>query len=322
MRLSMTDRTTRLAPSPTGALHLGNARTFLMNFLLARQRNWRILMRIEDLDGPRVKAGADTQALDDLTWLGLRWETPVLHQSTRSDAYCQALQRLVELGEAYPCVCSRKDIELAGGAPHASDHIVAYPNTCRDQFSSPEQAEQETGKPPAWRVRTGREAIPVDDAFAGLHAFDLESICGDFVVFRRSGLAAYQLAVVVDDAEAGVNEIVRADDLLESAAMQIRLRRLLELGPEPRYWHVPLVVGPDGRRLAKRHGETRLSHYRSRGTPPERVLGLLGYWCGVLPSLRETTMDELLARFDIDRLPRTTVTFTEEDNRFLVGGGA
>jgi len=315
----MSERITRLAPSPTGALHLGNARTFLINYLLARQRHWRVLMRIEDLDTPRTKRGADVQALDDLAWLGLTWQTPVLYQSTRGGAYESALGHLVRLGQAYPCVCTRKDIELAGGAPHAEDHVVAYPNTCRGRFSGAEQAEQESGRPPAWRVLAGPEAIGVDDALAGVHTFALADTCGDFVVFRRTGQAGYQLAVVVDDAESRVNEIVRADDLLASAAMQIHLRRLLGLGPEPRYWHVPLVVGPDGRRLAKRHGDTRLSHYRSLGTPVERLLGLLGYWCGVLPSRRETTMDELLARFDVGRLPPAPVTFTDQDDRFLVG---
>ena len=316
----MTEHVTRLAPSPTGALHVGNARTFLINFLLARQRDWRIVMRIEDLDSPRVKPGADRGALDDLGWLGLTWQRPPLYQSARKDAYDRALGRLVDMGQAYPCVCTRKDIELAGGAPHANEHVTAYPNTCRGRFDSAEQALRETGKSPAWRVRTGPEPITGDDAFAGTRRVDLAGVCGDFVVFRRSGLAAYQLAVVVDDADAGVNEIVRGDDLLDSAAMQRHLRRLLNLGPEPRHWHVPLVLGADGRRLAKRHGDTRLGHYRGLGTSPERMLGLLGYWCGAVPRRRETTMDELLACFDIARIPHAPVTFTEDDDRFLLGG--
>jgi len=315
----MTDRITRLAPSPTGALHLGNARTFLVNYLLARQNDWRILMRIEDLDGPRTKIGADQQALDDLAWLGLTWDEPVVYQSHRADAYDQALERLVERNLAYPCVCSRKDIELAGGAPHADEHIVAYPNTCRARFKSADHARDETGRPVAWRVKVDDSTLPVDDAFAGPREFNLQELCGDFVIFRGSGLAAYQLAVVVDDAAAGVNEIVRADDLLASAAMQSHLRRLLDLGPEPRCWHVPLVYGPDGRRLAKRHGDTRLSHYRDAGTAPARMLGLLAHWCGALDTPRETTMDELLATFDIEKMSHEHIVFTDQDDRFLLG---
>lgn len=276
-------------------------------------------MRIEDLDGPRTKVGADRQALDDLAWLGLTWDGPVIYQSHRTDAYDQALERLVDMGQAYPCVCSRKDIERAGGAPHADEHIVPYPNTCRARFNSADHARDETGRPIAWRVKVDDRPLPVDDAFAGRHAFNLQELCGDFVIFRSSGLAAYQLAVVVDDAAAGVNEIVRGDDLLTSAAMQSHLRRLLDLAPEPRCWHVPLVYGPDGRRLAKRHGDTRLSHYRDGGTPPELMLGLLAYWCGVLDAPRETTMDELLATFDIARMSHEPITFTDEDDRFLRG---
>jgi len=312
------DRVTRLAPSPTGALHLGNARTFLINVLLARQRGWRIVMRIEDLDGPRTKAGADRQAIDDLRWLGLTWDGDIVYQSHRTDAYHAALQKLIDADEAYPCVCSRKDIERAGGAPHADEHVVAYPNICRDRFASADHAHDETGRAIAWRVRVHDTPLTVDDAFAGRHEFDLYNLCGDFVIFRRSGLAAYQLAVVVDDAAAGVNEIVRGDDLLNSAAMQTHLRHLLGLAPEPRHWHVPLVLGPDGRRLAKRHGDTRVAHYRDAGTPPQRMLGLLAHWCGALETPREITMAELLDLFDITHLPPTPVTFTADDDEYLV----
>ena len=317
MPTTMTERVTRLAPSPTGALHLGNARTFLINYLLARQRGWRVVMRIEDLDGPRTKAGADEQALADLQWLGLSWDGPAVYQSHRTDAYHAALRTLIDAGAAYPCVCSRKDIERAGGAPHADEHVVAYPNICRDRFTSADHAHDETGRDVAWRVRVHNTPLTVDDAFAGRHEFDLQGLCGDFVIFRRSGLAAYQLAVVVDDAAAGVNEIVRGDDLLNSAAMQSHLRHLLGLTPEPRHWHVPLVLGPDGRRLAKRHGDTRLSHYRDAGTTPQRMLGLLAHWCGALEAPREIAMDDLLTLFDITRLPPTPVTFTPENDRYL-----
>lgn len=311
--------TTRLAPSPTGALHLGNARTFLVNHLLAVQRGWRMLLRIEDLDGPRTKPGAAEQALEDLAWLGLTWDSEVVYQSARTGAYEAALRRLIDAGEAYPCTCSRRDIELAGGAPHADDHTRVYPGTCRDQWESPRQAQRATGRPVAWRVRVPEEPILVEDAFMGARAIHLPAVCGDFVIYRNEGLAGYQLAVVVDDAAAGVDAIVRGDDLLDSAARQMLLYRLLGLSPLPRYWHLPLVIGEDGRRLAKRHGDTRISRYRQSGTPPERMLGLLGCWCGLLDEPREADMAELVRRFDLARMPTRPVVFGRTDHLFLTG---
>ncbi|MHC4715894.1 MAG: tRNA glutamyl-Q(34) synthetase GluQRS, partial [Planctomycetota bacterium] len=238
---------TRLAPSPTGALHLGNARTFLVNHLLAAQSGWRMLMRVEDLDGPRVKDGAEKSVLEDLRWLGLTWETPEVRQSQRSDAYREALGRLVQAGAAYPCTCSRKDVQLAASAPHREDAAGAYPGTCRGRFDSADEAAA-TGRPVAWRARVDDGTITVDDRFAGPRTFDLARDGGDFVVVKADETAAYQLAVVVDDAEAGVDAVVRADDLLDSAARQIHLRRLLGIEADPAYWHLPLVVGQDGRR--------------------------------------------------------------------------
>lgn len=311
--------TTRLAPSPTGALHLGNLRTFLVNCLLARQQGWRILMRIEDLDGPRVKAGASQHLIEELSWLGLTWDEPIVYQSARLHVYRAALEQLAARGLAYPCTCSRKDVASAGGAPHADEGIDIYPGTCRGRFRSAEDALAATGKHPCWRVQTDDAPIRFDDAFAGPKEFDLSRACGDFVIYKSDGLAAYQLAVVVDDAAAGVDMIVRGDDLLESAARQIHLRRLLGLIPEPMYWHLPLVVGPDGRRLAKRHGDTRLSHYRKFSATPQRVLGLLGYWCGLLDRRREISLPKLLASFDLARLPCERTVFGPEDDKFLSG---
>jgi glutamyl-tRNA synthetase len=174
----------------------------------------------------------------------------------------------------------------------------------------------------AWRVRAPGIPVEVRDEFAGAQTFDLRTICGDFVIFKNDGTCAYQLAVVVDDAAAGVTAIVRGDDLLDSAARQIHLRRLLRLPQNVRYWHLPLVVGPDGRRLAKRHGDTRISHYRQLGATRERILGLLAYWSGLLDSRRETDMAELLSRFDLSKLPKEQVVFQDEDDRFLRGGSA
>ncbi len=311
---------TRLAPSPTGALHLGNARTFLINYLLAVRCDWRVLLRVEDLDGPRIKQGAVTQAMEDLRWLGLRWEEPIVMQSRRQAVYQEALLQLIAAGVAYPCTCSRKDIAQAGLAPHAEDATGSYPGTCRGRWRSADHAAESTGRPVAWRVSVPSETICVDDGFAGRHAFDLTRTCGDFVIFRNEGRAAYQLAVVCDDTEFGVDQIVRGDDLLESAACQIILRRLLGLRPEPNTYHLPLVVGPDGRRLAKRHGDTRLAVYRHRGVPPQRLLGLLGYWSGLLARRRPATLQELMERFDLSRLPHRPVVLTQDDETFLCNG--
>lgn len=317
----MRPTTTRLAPSPTGALHLGNARTFLLNHLLAKQEGWRMLMRVEDLDGPRVKPHAVQQALEDLHWLGLEWEEPICYQSSRTGVYQDALKHLIDAGHAYPCTCSRRDIEAAASAPHRGENTGAYPGTCRDRFTSPQQAATQTGRPVAWRVRVSEEPIVVQDRFCGDSAFDLCHVGGDFVIFKNDGTAAYQLAVVVDDADAGVDAIVRGDDLLDSAARQIHLRRLLKTGPEPVYYHLPLVAGMDGRRLAKRHGDTRLASYRQQGVPPERILGLLGAMAGLLPDgPREVTLAELLERFDLAKFPRTDTPLTPDHEAFLQTG--
>jgi len=311
---------TRLAPSPTGSLHIGNARTFVINYLLARRNGWRVLMRAEDLDGPRIKKGATEQMLETLRWLGLQWDGPVVVQSTRSDAYKQALSRLIAQGAAYPCTCSRKDIELAASAPHEGDGAKAYPGTCRGRFDSAEQAAESGGRPAAWRLRVPDEPVTVVDSFCGERTFNLARDGGDFVIVGSNLQAAYQLAVVVDDAASGVDAIVRGDDLLESAARQIVLRRMLHLAPEPEYWHLPLVVGPSGLRLAKRHGDTRLCYYRSRGTTRLRVLGLIGAMSGMWGGkLRSADMDELLDAFDPQNIPRTPVVFSARHNAFLLG---
>ncbi|MHC4294550.1 MAG: tRNA glutamyl-Q(34) synthetase GluQRS [Planctomycetota bacterium] len=314
----MSEGITRLAPSPTGALHLGNARTFLLNYLLGRQRGWKVLMRVEDLDGPRIKAGAAEQALDELRWLGLEWEGEIVYQSTRHLIYLAALEQLAAIGAVYPCTCSRKDIELAGAAPHDDEGVALYPGTCRGRWASGDHAAKKSGRPVAWRVHVRDEIITFNDAFAGEQNFNLARTCGDFVVFRGDNLAAYQLAVVLDDADARVDQIVRGDDLLESAARQIHLRQLLGLPSEVNYYHLPLVVGEDGRRLAKRHGDTRLVYYRQRGVAPQRVLGLLGYWSGLIRRRRDAELPELLEKFVPSRIPPRRVVFKNRDDRFLL----
>lgn len=305
----MNQGVTRLAPSPTGALHLGNARTFLVNFLLARSRGWAIHLRIEDLDGPRVKLGADQQILDDLAWLGISFDTGPSRQSNRQSVYAAAIDDLLARGLAYPCVCTRSEVERAASAPHADDGSAIYPGTCRDRFRSIEDARAFSGREPAIRFRVDRTSIRFVDRFLGEQIFNPAEQLGDFVVWKSDRTAAYQLAVVIDDADTGVTEIVRGDDLLDSTPRQMMIYESLGLSRQiPNYTHLPLVVGSDGRRLAKRHGDTRISHYRAAGVPPERIVGLLARWSG-MPDVREAMPGELIYRFDLDAVPRSRIVF-------------
>ncbi len=300
----------RLAPSPTGALHLGNARTFLINWLIGRQSGWNLPLRIDDLDGPRVKAGADQQALADLTWLGLDWDGQPIYQSHRLSLYQAAVNNLLNRGLAYPCVCSRKEVESAASAPHAEDQSVRYPGTCDGRFISIHDAVAKTGRQPALRFRVPPGPVSFNDNFFGPQTFDLSTTSGDFVIAKADATPAYQLAVVVDDAEMGVTHILRGDDLLDSTPRQLLLYRALGLDSSiPHYIHVPLVVGLDGRRLAKRHGDTRLSSYRESGVPPERIVAMLARWCGINPGHDEITARELIGKFDLANLPHHQITF-------------
>lgn len=310
-----------MAPSPTGSLHLGNARTFLVNWLYARQRGWRIQLRVEDIDGPRIKRGADRELVEDLRWLGIDWDEQSPHQSSRLGAYKQAERRLAEKGLVYPCVCSRKEVELAASAPHAEDGAAVYPGTCRERFDSPEAAHRSTGRAAALRFRAPAEIVDFVDGFAGPQRFDVQRQLGDFVIAKADGTPAYQLAVVVDDAAMRVTDVVRGDDLLDSTPRQILLYRALGLGESiPNYYHLPLVVGTDGRRLAKRHGDTRLAYYRSRGVSPRRVLALLAEWCGAAGRDAGLGLAELLQSFDPGNMSRQPIVFLPGDDAWLLAG--
>jgi glutamyl-tRNA synthetase len=290
----------RLAPSPTGAQHVGNARTYLAAWLAARAAGGRLLLRIEDIDSPRVKAGAAAQACDDLRWLGLDWDDGPVVQTQRLPLYEAALQRLQAQESVYPCTCTRADIERAASAPHAEHEGVLYPGTCAGRRVA--DASALVGRPFAWRFRTG-ELPEFDDGFRGLTRVDPAEGGGDFVVWKSAGTPAYQLAVVVDDADAGITEVVRGDDLVPSTPRQLLLYRALGLTP-PRFTHIPLVVGTDGRRLAKRHGDTRLSALRAAGVKPEALLGLLAWSCGWLPRVESVSARELVPLFGWEPIPR------------------
>jgi glutamyl-tRNA synthetase len=313
-------RKTRLAPSPTGALHLGNARTFLINWALARRNGWRIVLRIDDLDGPRIKQGADRGAIEDLQWLGIDWDEGPYYQSADLSRYEQAIRTLTDEGLTYPCAATRRQIEAALSAPHGDEHELRYPGLYRPPAGPPIAEDEDT----AIRVIVPDEPIAFVDELLGPQAVNVQQQVGDFVISGKNGLPAYQLTVVVDDAAQGITDIVRGDDLLDSTARQHLLYRSLGLYPMPRYWHLPLVVGPDGRRLAKRHGDSRLSTYRQEGIPPEKIIGLMADWSG-LGSDGNASRGEMDAagfceHFEIGRLPHRPAVLTLEDEAWLRSG--
>ncbi len=309
---------TRLAPSPTGALHIGNARTFLINWILARHNDWRIVMRIEDLDGPRNKPGADTHAIDTLKWLGIDWDEGPYYQLHDLNPYVQAMSALAERALAFPSTLSRKEIIAATSAPQQAGEPseVFCPASLRPEPLPPGAFDPDL--PEAWRFCTPDSTVEFNDLFAGPQRLRPCDSVGDFPVWAARGEPAYQLAVVVDDHRQGVTHIVRGDDLLDSAARQTLIYRALGLTPIPNYCHLPLVIGADGRRLAKRHGDTRVSYYREAGASPERVIGLIAWLSGQVSARTEVALDELLARFDLQRVPRTPVVFGPEDDAWLL----
>jgi glutamyl-tRNA synthetase len=306
----------RLAPSPTGAQHVGNARTYLIAWLSARSQGGRLVLRLEDIDSPRIKAGAGEQALADLHWLGLDWDEGPTIQTERLTLYEQAFQRL-QAGElVYPCTCSRSDIERAASAPHLDHEGPPYPGTCatrrvRDAADLHAQAV-------AWRMRSSLSYQTFVDRLQGPTTVSA-GYGGDFVVWKATGTPAYQLAVVVDDAAMGVTEVVRGDDLIPSTPRQLQLYAAFELRP-PEFLHIPLVVGPDGRRLAKRHGDTRLAALRAAGVKPEALLGLLAWSCGWLPRVEPIRLSDLLSRFRLEAIPREPFVLQPELLR-LIGYG-
>jgi glutamyl-Q tRNA(Asp) synthetase len=271
---------TRFAPSPTGLLHLGHALSALLGWRLARAAGGRFVLRIEDIDPTRCRPAFEAAILEDLAWLGIDWDGPVLRQSERLPLYAEALERLRALGVVYPCFCSRADIAAAGGAPQGPEGPL-YPGTCRGWGAEAIAARAGT---PAWRIDVAKAAalagpLVWEDATAGVMAAQPERL-GDIVLARRDIGAAYNLAVVVDDAAQGITDVVRGVDLFEATHVQRLLQALLGL-PVPRYHHHALVTGPDGKRLAKRDGGSTIAAARAAGEDP-KALGerLLARWGG------------------------------------------
>ncbi|HJL19085.1 MAG TPA: tRNA glutamyl-Q(34) synthetase GluQRS [Sandaracinaceae bacterium LLY-WYZ-13_1] len=288
----------RFAPSPTGRLHLGTARSALIGWLRARRQGGAFVLRMEDLDGPRVVEGAAEAILEDLRWLGLDWdEGPDVGgrfgpytQSERFDRYREVLEALASADATYPCTCSRKEIAAIASAPHGDEGPI-YPGLCRDGPLRPERDA-------AIRFRMPDPPPAFTDVFAGPQAGIGR---GDFVIFRKDGVFAYQLACVVDDHDEGITEVLRGDDLLSSTPRQIALYRALGW-TVPAFCHVPLVLGPDGQRLAKRHGSISLDELRAAGWTPARVVGHLAHGAGLLDEERPITPSELVGGFELSRL--------------------
>ena len=290
----------RFAPSPSGRMHLGNLWSSLLSWLAARSQGGRMVLRLEDLDPDRCTQDWCDQVMRDLEWLGLDWDNEPVYQSRRTDIYRTAFARLEERGLVYPCYCTRAE-RLAASAPHRSDGVVIYDGRCR-RLSPKEREELARTRRPAWRVEVPEETVSFTDRIQGPFSQNLARECGDFILRRSDGVYAYQLAVVVDDAAMGVTQVVRGSDLLDSTPRQIWLQEELGL-PHPEYGHVPLLLAPDGRRLAKRDRDQELGELQSRYTASELV-GRLAHLAGLIPEPVPITPAELVPLFSWEKLPK------------------
>jgi glutamyl-tRNA synthetase len=291
----------RFAPSPTGPLHLGNLRTALVAWLAARSAPGGFVVRMEDLDRVTSSPDHERDQLRDLRVLGLDHDGEVVRQSDRFDLYRDAVADLRRRGLVYPCYCTRREIREAASAPNAP--LLpdgAYPGTCRDLSGRERRDRDSLGRPPALRLRTDAEEYEIDDLVAARYVGRVD----DVVLVRNDGVPAYNLAVVVDDHLQAITQVVRGDDLLSSTPRQVHLQRLLGL-PTPEYAHVPLVLGPDGQRLAKRHGAVTLAELAVLGRSPADVLAELARSLGLCGSDERPTAHELVPRFSFAVLPTT-----------------
>ncbi len=299
----------RFAPTPSARLHLGNLMCALVAWLSARKQGGKILLRVEDLDIARCPfMGENTRyMLDDLAWLGLTFDGEVLYQSQRSDIYEAYFDKLREKGLIYPCYCSRAELHAAT-APHLSDHTPIYDRRCLLRAARGELPP--AGRAPAYRVKVPDAERGFVDCIAGEYRENLLRDCSDFVVRRADGVFAYQLAVVVDDALSGVTEVVRGNDLIFSTPRQIYLQQTLGFAT-PTYCHIPLLVDANGRRLSKRDGDGCMETVRQKYKDPAPVLGALAAALGMLPSPESVSLLDLVALFDLAKIPRDTVKLPE-----------
>ena len=286
----------RFAPTPSGRMHLGNVFAALIAWLSVRSRGGSLVLRMEDLDTQRTNAENAQILRDDLRWLGLDWDIETPPQSQRSQVYDRYFEKLMDMGLLYPCYCTRSQLHNVN-APHLSDGTYVYPGTCRDLTSDQKAA---FGRSPAWRLRVPQRTLRLQDMGQGTYSQDLASECGDFVIRRADGVYVYQLAVTVDDGEAGVTEVVRGMDLLSSSPRQMYLQELLGF-PHPAYGHVPMLLSGDGRRLSKRDKDLDLGVLRQR-TTPETVIGVLAHAAGLTDRAEPISPRELALEFSWKKL--------------------
>lgn len=291
----------RFAPSPTGRMHLGNVFSALLSWLSAKSQGGTWLLRIEDIDPQRSKQEYAELIMDDLHWLGLDWDEGPYYQSERGDIYELYLKQLTDNGLTYPCYCTRADI-LATQAPHESDGRVVYKGTCRNLAPG-----VKTG-PAAIRMKVpseGKGILSFTDGHYGMQTIDLTTHCGDFIVRRKDGAWAYQLAVVVDDALMGINEVVRGCDLLLSSPQQIYLAQQLGFAP-PHFTHLPLLCNKQGQRLSKRDQSLDMAALRTSHTP-EEIIGMLAHAADLQQSNEPVTAQELIGEFSWDKIPTNNI---------------
>lgn len=284
--------TGRFAPSPSGRMHLGNVFSAMLAWLSVRSQNGEMVLRIEDLDPDRCRSEYAETLKDDLRWLGLDWDREQTPQSLRTAAYAREFDKLADLGLVYPCYCTRGELHAAS-APHASDGRVLYAGTCR-HLTEAQRAEKT--KKPAWRLAVPDRVYGYTDGLQGYYEENLAAACGDFIIRRADGVYAYQLAVVTDDGDGGVTQVVRGMDLLDSTPRQLYLYELLGL-KAPEFYHVPLLTASDGRRLSKREKDLDLGALRKTHTP-EQLLGKLAHLAGVLERPEPASAKEIAAVFD------------------------
>lgn len=298
----------RFAPTPSGRMHLGNLLAALLAWLDARSAGGELVLRIEDLDTQRTSPELAAQLMDDLRWLGLDWDegglAPEYMQSRRTARYEEAFRVLEERGLVYPCYCTRSE-RMAATAPHRDDGAVVYSGKCFSLTERERAALEHQGRRPAWRVRCPHQVVALEDGNCGPYAENLARDCGDFIVRRSDGVFAYQLAVVVDDALMGVNHVVRGRDLLCSAPRQTWLHEVLGYRP-PRFFHTPLLLAPDGRRLAKRDRDLDMGALRAR-YGPEELTGLLAFYAGLTDRPEKVTAQELVPQFSWAKVPKNDV---------------